>query len=86
MINPIDSGTGGKLNTISRRMFILSAAKVIGASSSRIIFRHLLPNVISNSLDATVIVADNNSTDDSVSYLKENFPNIQIIQNNGNYG
>ena len=45
-----------------------------------------LPNVISNSLDATVIVADNNSTDDSVSYLKENFPNIQIIQNNGNYG
>ena len=45
-----------------------------------------LPNVISNSLDATVIVADNNSTDDSISYLKENFPNIQIIQNNGNYG
>ena len=29
MINPIDSGIGGKLNTISRRMFILSAAKVI---------------------------------------------------------
>ena len=29
MINPIDSGIGGKLNTISRRMFILSTAKVI---------------------------------------------------------
>ena len=29
MINPIDSGIGAKLNTISRRMFILSAAKVI---------------------------------------------------------
>ena len=29
MINPIDSGIGGKLSTISRRMFILSTAKVI---------------------------------------------------------
>jgi len=29
MINPIDSGIGAKLNTISRRMFILSTAKVI---------------------------------------------------------
>ena len=29
MISPRDSGMGGKLNTISRRMFILSTAKVI---------------------------------------------------------
>ena len=29
MIRPIDSGTGGKLNTINRRMFILSTAKII---------------------------------------------------------
>ncbi len=29
MINPVDSGIGGKLNTISRRMFILSTAKII---------------------------------------------------------
>ena len=29
MISPIDTGIGGKLNTISRRMFILSTAKVI---------------------------------------------------------
>ena len=29
MISPIDSGIGGKLNTISRRMFILSTAKII---------------------------------------------------------
>ena len=45
-----------------------------------------LPNVISNSSDATVIVADNNSTDNSVSFLHEKFPEIQIIQNDGNYG
>ena len=45
-----------------------------------------LPNVIRNSLNTEVIVADNNSTDGSVSYLKENYPNIRIIHNDGNYG
>jgi GT2 family glycosyltransferase len=45
-----------------------------------------LPNVISESSDATVIVADNNSSDDSVKFLEENYPNIRIIQNDGNYG
>ena len=45
-----------------------------------------LPNVILNSSDVTVIVADNNSTDNSVSFLQEKFPEIQIIQNEGNYG
>jgi len=45
-----------------------------------------LPNVISESSDATVIVADNNSSDDSIKFLKENYPNIRIIQNDGNFG
>ena len=45
-----------------------------------------LPNVIFNSSDATAIVVDNNSSDNSVSFLQEKFPNIQIIQKDGNYG
>ena len=45
-----------------------------------------LANVIQNSLNTEVIVADNNSTDESVAYLKENYPNIRIIHNDGNYG
>ena len=45
-----------------------------------------LANVIRNSLNTEVIVADNNSTDESVAYLKENYPNIRIIHNDGNYG
>ncbi len=45
-----------------------------------------LDNVIRNSLNTEVIVADNNSTDGSVSYLKDNYPNIRIIHNDGNYG
>jgi len=45
-----------------------------------------LPNVISNSLDSEVIIADNNSSDDSIKFLEENYPNIRIIQNDGNFG
>lgn len=36
--------------------------------------------------DADVIVADNKSSDDSVTYLKQNFPDIRIIENNENGG
>src|SRR5690606_33426744 len=39
-----------------------------------------LPDVITHSPEAEVIVADNNSEDDSVSYLEKNFPSLQIIQ------
>ena len=45
-----------------------------------------LPNVIQHSNDAEVIIADNNSSDDSIKFLEENHPNIRIIQNDGNYG
>ena len=45
-----------------------------------------LPNVIQHSNDAEVIIADNNSSDDSIKFLEENYPNIRIIQNDGNFG
>ncbi|MCD4772383.1 MAG: glycosyltransferase family 2 protein [Bacteroidales bacterium] len=46
-----------------------------------------LPTVVKYSLDtAEVIVADNASSDDSVDYLKKNFTDIRIIQNNSNGG
>ncbi|NVK64642.1 MAG: glycosyltransferase family 2 protein [Flavobacteriales bacterium] len=45
-----------------------------------------LPSVIRTANGAQVIVADNASTDDSVSYLKANFPEIHIIQNSSNGG
>ena len=44
-----------------------------------------LANVIGHSPNAEVIVTDNNSSDGSVSYLQEYYPNIRIIQNDGNY-
>ena len=45
-----------------------------------------LANVIGFSPEAEVIIADNNSTDDSMSYLQKHYPSIRIIQNDGNYG
>ncbi|MFA8300383.1 MAG: glycosyltransferase family 2 protein [Hyphomicrobiales bacterium] len=46
-----------------------------------------LPNVIKYSSDvAEVIVADNASTDDSVNFLKKNYPDIRVISNSRNEG
>ena len=45
-----------------------------------------LPSVIDNANGASVIVADNASTDESVSFVKENFPFVTIIQNEQNGG
>jgi len=46
-----------------------------------------LPIVIENSENlAEIIVADNFSTDESVSFLKNNFPNLSLIQIDKNYG
>jgi GT2 family glycosyltransferase len=45
-----------------------------------------LPNVISYSKGARIIVADNDSTDSSVDFLKTNFPDVELIQNESNGG
>lgn len=46
-----------------------------------------LPSVVNSIPDyAEVIIADNNSSDGSLSYLKSNFPDLKIIQNKTNGG
>jgi len=45
-----------------------------------------LASVITSSLPHNVVVADNASTDDSVAYLKANFPSVKLIQNSTNSG
>jgi GT2 family glycosyltransferase len=45
-----------------------------------------LPTVIKYSLQTHIVVADNNSTDDSVTFLKTNFPEVTIIINPSNDG
>lgn len=45
-----------------------------------------LPSVIQYSKNADIYVADNASTDTSITFLKEQYPNIKIIQNKSNGG
>lgn len=50
------------------------------------LLEQFLPSVLQYSENATIYVADNASTDDSISFLKTTFPTIKIIQNKGNFG
>ncbi len=52
------------------------------------LFPNFLPSVIENSKSKNIeiIVADNGSTDDSISYLEQNFPSIKIIDLKENFG
>lgn len=45
-----------------------------------------LPTLVVYSKEATVFVADNASTDDSVSFLQDNFPSVKVIINSTNAG
>lgn len=45
-----------------------------------------LPSIVRYSTEATVYVADNASTDNSIEIIKTKFPSITIIQNDSNYG
>jgi GT2 family glycosyltransferase len=65
----------------------LRIAIVILNWNGRKLLEKFLPSVVAYSQhDAEIYVADNNSTDDSIAYLKENFPNVKIIQNQVNGG
>lgn len=52
------------------------------------LLREFLPSVIENTSQslADVIVADNNSADDSMEYVQNSFPNLRIIRFPENYG
>ena len=50
------------------------------------LLQQFLPSLLRYSPEATIFVADNASTDDSIAVLKNYFPSVQIIQNQDNYG
>ena len=50
------------------------------------LLEQFLPSVVQYSSEATVYVADNASTDDSISFVKANFTTVQIIKNEYNFG
>lgn len=45
-----------------------------------------LPSVVAHSGEASVVVADNGSNDDSVPFLREHYPQVELLQLDQNYG
>ncbi len=50
------------------------------------LLQQFLPSVLSYSQEATIYVADNASTDESIFVLKTQFPSVKIIKNSSNFG
>ena len=66
----------------------MKVAVVILNYNGQKFLEQFLPNVIANCDPALaeVIVADNASTDDSVEFMREHFPDIRLIENGSNGG
>jgi len=64
----------------------LKFAIVILNWNGEALLERYLPIVVQYSGKTDIYVADNGSTDGSVAYVKENFPNVNIIQNSSNNG
>ncbi len=50
------------------------------------ILPQFLPSVVKNSHSAEIYIIDNASTDNSLAFVRENFPTVKIIQLDKNYG
>lgn len=64
----------------------MKTAVVILNWNGKKFLEQFLPFVIKHSADATVFVADNGSTDDSISYLQQAFPQVSIVSSPENKG
>ena len=64
----------------------MKIAVVILNWNGRKLLEQFLPSVVKNSQEATVYVIDNASTDDSIAYLKDNFPAVKLVPLDQNYG
>lgn len=64
-----------------------SVAVVILNWNGKLLLEQFLPSVVkTNYENLQIIVADNASTDNSVAFVKENYPQIRLIVNAENYG
>ena len=63
-----------------------NVAIVILNWNGRPMLERFLPSVTACSGDAQVVVADNGSTDDSVEFLREHYPQLRLVELDRNYG
>ena len=64
----------------------MKVAVIILNWNGKKLLEKFLPSVIKHSKNAEIIIADNNSTDNSICFLESNYPEVRIIKNKGNYG
>ena len=64
----------------------IKTAVVVLNWNGRAWLEKFLANLVKHSQESTVFVADNASTDDSVDFVKSNFPSVKIIINASNGG
>jgi len=65
----------------------MNVAVIILNWNGRKLLEQFLPSVMEHSKDeATIYLADNASTDGSVSFIREAYPSVRIIQNTANNG
>lgn len=67
-------------------MSTIKVAVVILNWNGKHYLEKFLPSVIANSPKGSVFVVDNNSSDDSLTYLAKHFPEVSIINNKDNGG
>ncbi len=64
----------------------MNIAVVILNWNGRSLLEEFLPSVIEHSKEATIYLADNASSDDSVDYVRNTFPEVKIVENSENGG
>ena len=64
----------------------MKIAIVILNWNGEVLLERYLPSVIEHSKGADIYVADNASTDDSIAFVTNNYPTVQIIKNAENGG
>ncbi|MCE2612246.1 glycosyltransferase family 2 protein [Flavobacteriaceae bacterium D16] len=64
----------------------MKLAVVILNWNGQTLLERYLPVVLEHSKEAKIVVADNASTDDSIAYLQENHPEVEIVHNPENWG
>lgn len=62
------------------------AVVILNWNGKRFLETFLLPLIKSLPAYAEVVVADNNSTDDSLKFMQRNYPSIRVIENPSNQG
>ena len=64
----------------------MKVAVVILNWNGKNLLQKYLPEVVCNSKEANIYVVDNASTDESIQYVKHQFPKVKLIQLDNNYG